>query len=82
MREKWKTAVSVLFYTLGILGWCYVGGWLTLTRPVRGILMAHLAGSLSVGQLCMAVLQGFCYLSLAGGVWCIGYMLGNYFKEH
>ena len=82
MREKWKTASSVLFYTLGILGWCYVGGWLTLTARIREIFLAQAAGSMSLGKLFMELLQGFWYLSLAGGVWCIGYMLGNYFKEH
>ena len=28
-----------------------------------------------------ALIQGFLYLSLAGGVWCVGYMISEYFKE-
>lgn len=82
MKITWKTVASLLFYSLGVLGWCYIGGWMILTRPVRGLLLAHAAGSLTVGKLLTAFLQGFFYLSLAGGVWCIGYMLSNYFKDN
>ena len=28
-----------------------------------------------------ALIEGFIYLSLAGGVWCIGYMLSSHFRE-
>lgn len=81
MKITWKTAVSILCSVLGVAGWCYIGGWLVLTRPLKGVLVAHAAGSLSIRKLLAAVIQGFVYLSLAGGVWCIGYMLSNYFNE-
>lgn len=68
-------------YAMGVLGWCYVGGWMILTKPVKGLLAAHMEGSLSLTVLFGALVQGFVYLSLAGAVWCIGYMLSNYFKE-
>lgn len=71
----------MLCYGLGVLGWCYVGGWMILTRPVKGLIVAHLAGRLSIGKLLVALVQGFIYLSLAGGVWCVGYMLSNYFRD-
>ena len=29
----------------------------------------------------VALVQGFVYLSLAGGVWCIGYMLSDHFRK-
>ena len=81
MKCKWKTVAALIFYALGILGWCYVGGWMVLTKPVKGLILAHMAGNLSIWKLVMAVMQGFVYLSLAGAVWCAGYMLSNHFKE-
>lgn len=82
MKFTWKTMAAILCYALGIIGWCYIGGWLVLTKPVKGLIIAHLAGKLSIGKLITAVIQGFLYLSLAGGVWCVGYILSDYFKEH
>ncbi len=81
MKITWKTLAALLCYGLGVAGWCYVGGWMILTKPVKGLIVAHMAGTLSVGKLIAAFVQGFWYLSLAGGVWCIGYMLSNYFHD-
>ena len=81
MKVTWKTVVALLCYALGVLGWCYVGGGMILTKPLKGIVVAHIAGNLSIGKIVVAVIQGFCYLSLAGAVWCVGYILSNHFKE-
>ena len=29
-----------------------------------------------------AFVQGFILLSLAGGIWCVGYMISNHFKDN
>lgn len=81
MRFSWRTMAATLCYALGNLGWCYVGIWMILTRPLKGLWVAHMAGSLSFLHFFGALVQGFLYLSLAGAVWCIGYMLSNYLKE-
>lgn len=73
--------MALFFYALGIVGWCYVGGYMILTRPVKALILAKMAGSLSIGKLIVALIQGFLYLSLAGGVWCVGYMLSNHFRN-
>lgn len=52
-----------------------------LKRTVRGVILAHMAGDLSLIKLAVALVQGFVYLSLAGGVWCIGYMLSDHFRK-
>lgn len=82
MKVNWRAVAAVLCYALGILGWLYVGGWMILTRPVKGLILAHLAGTLSLWKLLIAAIQGFLYLSLAGGIWCVGYILSNHFKEN
>lgn len=50
-------------------------------HPVRELILAQMAGSMSLGRLVAALIEGFIYLSLAGGVWCIGYMLSSHFRE-
>lgn len=59
----------------------YIGVWKILTKPVKYVVLAQLAGELSARGILGAFVQGFLYLSLAGGVWCIGYILRDYFKE-
>ena len=71
MKITWKALLALFFYTLGVVGWFYVGGWMILRGPVRGVILAHMAGDLSLIKLAVALVQGFVYLSLAGGVWCI-----------
>ena len=71
MKITWKTLLALFFYTLGVVGWFYVGG----------VILAHMAGDLSLIKLAVALVQGFVYLSLAGGVWCIGYMLSDHFRK-
>ena len=51
---------GVVFYTLGVVGWFYVGGWMILRGPVRGVILAHMAGDLSLIKLAVALVQGLC----------------------
>lgn len=81
MKFTWKTILAAAAYLSGVLGWLYVGLWQILKRPVRRLVLAKLAGTLSLTTMLGATVQSFLFLSLAGGVWCIGYMLSNYFKE-
>lgn len=81
MKFSWKKLAALICYVLGILGWGYVGGWMILTRPLKGLVVAHMAGNLTIWKLLSALIQGFIYLSLAGAVWCVGYILSNYFGD-
>lgn len=81
MKNSWRTLAAIACYILGVLGWIYFGAWMILTKPVKGLILAHLAGQLSIGKLLIAAVQGFCYLSFAGAVWCVGYILSNRFKR-
>lgn len=81
MRISWRKALSLLFYLAGILGWCYVGAYMILSKPLWGLYCAFGAGKFSLLTLLWAAVQVFIYLSLAGGVWCIGYVLSDYFKD-
>ena len=63
MKITWKTLLALFFYTLGVVGWFYVGGWMILRGPVRGVILAHMAGDLSLIKLAVALVQGFVYLT-------------------
>lgn len=47
MKFSWKMIAAALSYALGVLGWCYVGGYKILTGPVKGLILAQMAGSMS-----------------------------------
>lgn len=81
MKVTWKVLIAALCYVLGVIGWCYVGGYMILTKPVKNLIVAYCAGSLTLRKIIAALIQGFIYLSLAGAVWCVGYILSNHFKE-
>ena len=59
MKITWKALLALFFYTLGVVGWFYVGGWMILRGPVRGVILAHMAGDLSLIKLAVALVQGF-----------------------
>ena len=80
MKFSWRMIAAAFSYALGVLGWCYVGGYKILTGPVRELILAQMAGSMSLGRLVAALIEGFIYLSLAGGVWGIGDMLSSHFR--
>ena len=80
-ENNMEDIAGVVFLHAGSCGWFYVGGWMILRGPVRGVILAHMAGDLSLIKLAVALVQGFVYLSLAGGVWCIGYMLSDHFRK-
>ena len=80
MKFTWKTFLAVFAYWAGVVGWFYIGVWQVLKKPVRSVILAQLAGQLSIRLLIGALIQGFLYLSLAGGVWCVGYMISEHFK--
>ena len=73
--------LAVSAYWAGVFGWFYIGVWQVLKKPVHSVILAQIAGHLSIGLLIGALIQGFLYLSLAGGIWCVGYMISEYFKE-
>lgn len=81
MKITWRTLAAWCCSALGVLGWCYVGGWMTVTRPVKGLIHAFMSGNLTVGKVLVAGMEGFIYLSLAGGIWCVGYVLSSHFKD-
>lgn len=51
-----------------------------LKKPVHSVILAQIAGHLSIGLLIGALIQDFVSVP-GGGIWCVGYMISEYFKE-
>ncbi len=64
MRKLCNTLLSALSYVLGVFGWVYIGVWKILTKPVKYVVLAQLAGELSARGILGAFVQGFLYLVL------------------
>lgn len=69
-----------LCYALGILAALYVGGVMMVLHPVEQLYHAFMSGSLTVHIVLLDALRIFFSATVAGLVWCIGYMGYNFFK--
>lgn len=81
MKFSWRAVLASLCNVLGVLGWLYFGCYRVIMGPIRNVITSQINGSLTVGVFLTSIVTAFLYLSLAGGVWCIGYMLKYYFGK-
>lgn len=51
MKIMWKTFLAVSAYWAGVFGWFYIGVWQVLKKPVHSVILAQIAGHLSIGLL-------------------------------
>ena len=51
MKITWKTFLAVSAYWAGVFGWFYIGVWQVLKKPVHSVILAQIAGHLSIGLL-------------------------------
>ena len=49
MKITWKTFLAVSAYWAGVFGWFYIGVWQVLKKPVHSVILAQIAGHLSIG---------------------------------
>lgn len=66
MKITWKALLALFFYTLGVVGWFYVGGWMILRGPVRGVILAAYGRRFVSDQAGGRTGAGVC-VSLTGG---------------
>lgn len=79
MKKKIKAMLSTLCYLVGIVGAIYVGGYLMLICPIRDLLEAFQAEVLTLHLLVVSIIKIACSTTVAGAVWCTGYIGYNYF---
>lgn len=78
MKFSWKGVAAVCCSVLGAISWLYLGVYRVLKGPVKNIISAKMAGTLSMTYLVSNCARGFCYLTVAGFIWCLWYILKGY----
>lgn len=79
MKKKLQMFMAMACYAFGILSSAYVGGWIMLILPVRRLLGAYSAGMLSLSLVLVSGIKIFFSLTVAGFIWCVGYVGYNHF---
>ena len=78
MKVSWKSVAAVGCSVLGAISWLYLGVYRLVKGPVKNIIAAHAAGKLTTTFLVINFLKGFGYLTMAGFIWCLWYILKGY----
>lgn len=81
MGHTWRKIAAGFVRIAGILGWIYIGVLETIRGPVKELIGAYIAGSLSLWLILIAMIESFVYLTLASGVWCAGYIASGYLAK-
>lgn len=77
MNRNIRMLISVIIYLTGIAVAIYIGGWLMIVKPIKGTIAAYTLGTLTLPQLVITIIKCFCSLTVAGFIWCIGYIASN-----
>lgn len=76
------SVIGTLCSVIGTLLALYVGGWLMLCKPIQGVVSAYFAGNLTIGIIALAVFKCLLSVTVAGAIWCGGYIAKCKFIGH
>ncbi len=79
MKKRWKAFMSIVCYTVGLVAAIYLGGWIMLIQPINEIWVAYQLKTLSWHMLLVAIVKIALSTTVAGAVWCAGYIGYNHF---
>lgn len=80
MDKKWRVIMATICYILGVLASIYVGGWIMLIKPIRLLMFAYSAGTMNLHMLVVCIVKIALSTTVAGLVWCVGYIACNCFR--
>ncbi len=80
MKKRVQQLLGSTCYVLGLLAAIYVGGVIMLLHPIEALYAAYVTGTLTVHMVLINVIIMLLSATIAGLVWCIGYIGYNYFK--
>lgn len=80
--EETQISHKTLRLMIGTLLALYVGGWLMLCKPIQGVVSAYFAGNLTIGIIALAVFKCLLSVTVAGAIWCGGYIAKCKFIGH
>ncbi len=78
MNRNFRIILATAIYILGLVVSVYVGGWVLLLKPVKEMIAAYTLGTLTLPQLVISVAKCISSMTVAGLIWCMGYMASNH----
>ena len=81
MKFSWKGVAAVCCSVLGALSWLYWGVYRLVKGPVKNVVIAKMAGTLTLALLVSNFFRGFVCLTIAGFIWCLLYIVKGYISR-
>lgn len=80
MKKNINALLGFVCYTIGVIAAAYYGLWKMLVIPLHTLVTSVMAGEWNVPLLGACVVKILFSTTMAGLIWCIGYMAYNHFK--
>lgn len=80
MKKHINALLGFVCYTIGVIAAGYYGLWKMLVIPAHTLFVSFMAGNLNVTLLAACVVKILFSTTMAGLIWCIGYIAYNHFK--
>ena len=80
MKKKWNLLLGTICYALGVFFTIYIGGWVMLIQPIRLLMTAFTAKTLTFAMLVTNIVKIALSTTVGGFLWCLGYIGFNHFR--
>lgn len=81
MNRNIRMVLAAAIYFMGFAVSVYVGGWIMFLKPVRHTITAYTLGTLTWTQLVVAAVKCISSMTVAGLIWCLGYIASNHIYD-
>lgn len=82
MKKHINALLGFVCYTIGVIAAAYYGLWKMLVLPLHTLAVSFLAGDLNITLLAVCVVKILFSTTMAGLIWCIGYIAIITLKAH
>lgn len=80
MKKNVQRILAMICYLLGVLLALYYGGWKMFIKPIEKLIVVGMAGELTLTFVLANLFTILMSTTVAGFIFCIGYIGYNYFK--
>lgn len=80
MKKHVNALLGFVCYTIGVIGAAYYGLWKMLVLPIHTLVVSFQEGNMQMTLLAACVVKILFSTTMAGLIWCLGYMAYNHFK--
>lgn len=79
MKKMLNAVLSIVCYFAGVVAAVYCGGYLMLLCPIKDLLYSFQTNTMTAHLLVVCIIKIALSTTVAGLVWCIGYIGYNHF---